>query len=120
MGTLLLIMVLASALAALVAGIIALSAWLRFHLVRTTLMSHLSSEVARLASRTAELEESLSALDARAQALPVYASELQENLATIRILTNVLATSIRQAQRVLVIRGLRPFIVGALKVTRNR
>ena len=101
MGTLLTILVLASALVALATAVFALRAWLRLRRTRAALRSHLSSEVARLAHRTTELEENLAALNARSQALPVRITELQQNIATLRVLTNALGTSLRQAQRLL-------------------
>ena len=107
MWTLLVILTLAGALAALVAGVAALGAWLRFRRTRAALLTSLALEVARLAGRTAELERSLAALDARAAALPVRLSELQRNLTTLRVLTNALAVSLRQAQRVLSPAGLK-------------
>ena len=107
MWTLLVILTLAGALAALVAGVAALGAWLRFRRTRVALLTSLALEVARLAGRTAELEKALAALDARAAALPIRISELQRNLATLQVLTNALAASLRQAQRVLSPAGLK-------------
>jgi hypothetical protein len=101
MGTVLTIMVLASALITLLTGVSALRAGLKLHRTRIALQTHLISDVTRLAGRATELERSLAGLDARAQALPVRISELQQNLATLRILTHALGTSLRQAQRVL-------------------
>jgi septal ring factor EnvC (AmiA/AmiB activator) len=107
MGTLLIILVLVSAVLSLVAAVFALRAGLKLRRTRAALRSHLSSEVGRLARRTTELEEHLAALDARSQALPVQISELQQNLATLRVLTNALATSLRQAQSLLSSTGLK-------------
>ena len=107
MGTFLIVLVLASALVALVAAIFALRAGLKLRRTRAALRSHLRSEVARLAHRTTELEENLAALDVRAQALPVRILELQQNVATLRILASALGTSLRQAQRLLSSTGLR-------------
>ena len=107
MGTFLVILTLAGALAALVAAVFALRAWLGLRRTRAALLAGLAVEVARLAGRTAELEKNLAALDARAAALPVRISELQQNLATLRVLTNALAASLRQAQRVLSSAGLK-------------
>ena len=122
MGTLLIILVLASALVAFVAAISALRAGLRLRRTRAALRTHLSSEVTRLARRTAEVEKSLAALDARAQALPVRISELQQNLATLRVLVNALGTSLRQAQRLLSYTGLKSSLaplVGIFQTVRN-
>ena len=101
MGTFLTILVLASGLAAFVTGIRALQAGLRLRRTRLGLWGHLLSEVSRLAGRAAEVEKNLTALDARTGVLPVRVLELQHNLATLRILTSALGTSLRQAQRAL-------------------
>ncbi len=117
MGTFLIILVLASALAALVAASSALRAGLKLRRTRAALRSHLQSEVARLARRTTELEKNLAALDGRAQALPVRILELQQNLATLRILADALGTSLRQAQKLLSSTGLRSSLVRPLTET---
>ncbi|MGB3632907.1 MAG: hypothetical protein WA982_02590, partial [Rubrobacteraceae bacterium] len=109
MGILLFVLVLSGALLALIAGVVALRAWLSFRRTRLDLQSRLSEDVARLALRTGELEESLAALDARTQQLPVSVSSLQENLDALRILTGALAGSLRQAQRVLSYSALKTF-----------
>ena len=101
MGTVLVILILVGAAFALVAAVGALRAYLRLRRTRAAFQNHLTEEVIRLSRRTAELEESISALDARAQQLPVQISELQQSLATLRVLTEALATSLRQAQKVL-------------------
>ena len=120
MWTVLVILTLAGALAALVAGVAALGAWLSFRRTRSTLLNSLAVEVARLAGRTAELERSLAALDARAAALPVRLSELQRNLTTLRVLTNALAVSLRQAQRALSPAGLKSSLAKPLAgITRS-
>ena len=110
MVTLLTIPVLVSAFVALVTGISALRAGLRLRRTRAALRSHLYAEIDRLAHRATELEESLAALDARAQALPVRVSELQQNLAALRVLTNALGTSLRQAQKILSFAGPRSYL----------
>ncbi len=107
MGTFLTILVLASASVALVAGIFALRAGLRLRRTYLTLRSRVYSEVVRLVGRTAELEKSLTALDARARSLPVHISELQQNLTTLRVLTNALGISLGQAQRALSSTGIK-------------
>lgn len=114
MGTLLTILVLASALVALVAAVVALRAGLKLRRARATLRYHLLSEVARLANRATELEKNLAALDDRAQSLPVRVSELQQNLVTLRALASVLGTSLRQAQRILSSTGLNSSLAGPL------
>ncbi|MDP8951368.1 MAG: hypothetical protein M3N18_03845 [Actinomycetota bacterium] len=114
MGTFLTILVLASALVALVAGISALRAGLKLRRTRAALRSHLQSEVARLTRRTTELEKNLAALDVRAQALPLRIFELQQNLATLRILANALGTSLRQAQKLLSSTGLKSILLRPL------
>ena len=117
MGTLLIFLVLASALVAFVAAIFALQAGLKLRRTRAALRSHLRSEVTRLAHRTIELEKNLATLDVRAQALPTRISELQQNLSTLRILANALGTSLRQAQKLLS-SPVRPF-AGAFQALRN-
>jgi hypothetical protein len=120
MGTVLTILVLASALVAVVAAIFALSAGLRLRRTHAELRSHIFSEVARLARRTSELEDNLAAVDARAQALPVRISEIQQNLATLRILANLLGTSLRQVQAVLYSTNLKSSLTEAFKTLRSR
>jgi septal ring factor EnvC (AmiA/AmiB activator) len=101
MGSVLVILTLVGAALALMAAVVAIRAYLRFRRARAALQNHLTEEVVRLSRRTGELEKSLSALDARAQQLPVQISELQQSLATLQVLTGALATSLRQAQKVL-------------------
>jgi hypothetical protein len=101
MGTVLVILILVGAALALVAAVGALRAYLRLRRTRAAFQNHLTEEVTRLSQRTAELEESISTLDARAQQLPLQISELQQSLATLQILTGALATSLRQTQKVL-------------------
>ncbi len=120
MVTLLTIPVLVSALVALVTGISALRTGLRLRRTRAALRSHLYSEIDRLTHRATELEESLAALDARAQALPVRVSELQRNLAILRVLTNYLGTSLRQAQKILSFLGPRSYLARVLETGAGR
>jgi hypothetical protein len=107
METLLTIPAITSAFLAFVAGVSALRAGLRLRRTYLALRSHFYSEVVRLAGRTTELERSLTALDARARALPVRISDLQQNLATLRVLTNALGISLHQAQRALSSTGIK-------------
>ena len=109
MGTLLFILILSGALLALVAGVVALRAWLSFRRARLDLQDRLTEDVAHLASRTSELEKSVAMLEARTQQLPVRISRLQENLDALQILTRALAGSLRQAQRVLSYSALKTF-----------
>lgn len=109
MGTILFILVLSGAVLALVSGVVAIRAWLSFRRTRRALQTQLYEDVARLAARTGELEQNVAALDARSQQLPIRISRIQENLATLDILTRSLATSLRQAQRVLSYSGLKTF-----------
>jgi hypothetical protein len=120
MVTLLTIPVLVSALVALVTGSSALRAGLRLRRTRAALRSHLYSEIDRLAHRATELEKSLAALDARAQALPALVSELQQNLAVLRVLTNALGTSLLQAQRILSFLGPRSYLARAFETGAGR
>ena len=101
------ILAITSAFLAFVAGVSALRAGLRLRRTYLTLRSRFYSEVVRLAGRTAELEKSLTALDARARSLPVQISELQQNLATLRVLTGALGISLGQAQRALSSTGIK-------------
>jgi hypothetical protein len=101
MGTVLAILILAGAALALVTAVGAIGAYLRFRRARAAFQHDLTEEVTRLSRRTGELEKSLTSLDARAQRLPVQIAELQQSLATLRILTGALATTLRQAQGVL-------------------
>ncbi len=101
MGTVLAILVLLGAGLALVAAVRALRAYLRLRRARAALQNHLTEAVVRLSRRTGELQKSVSALEIRAQQLPVQISELQQSLATLQILTGALATSLRQTQKVL-------------------
>jgi hypothetical protein len=120
MGTLLVILTLAGALAALAAGFLALRAYLGLRRTRAAVLDGLVVEVARLAGRAAELETRLAALDARANALPVRISELQQNLTALRILTNALGASLGQAQRVLSPAGLKSSLARPLAgITKN-
>ena len=114
MGTLLIIAVLASAIFALFAGITALKAFLSLRRTRDALRSRLRPEVSELARRTARAEKNLTTLDARAQALPVRISELQQNLAALRVLTNALGVSLRQTERVVTPNGLGSSFSGPL------
>lgn len=117
METFLTILVLASAFLASVAGVSALRAGLKLRRTHLALRSHLYSEVVRLAGRATELEKSLTALDARAQALPVRISELQQNLATLRVLANALGVSLRQTQRALSSTGIKSSLTEPLSRT---
>ena len=110
METLLIVLVLASALVALVAAIFALRAGLKLRRARATLRSRLSSEIVQLTHRATELEKNLAALDVRAQALPVRISELQQNLAAVRVLTNALGASLSQAEKILSFTSLKSSI----------
>lgn len=96
-----LILILIGAVVALAASVRALRAWLGFRRARAAFQTDVADEVERLARRTGEIETRLSALDARAQQLPVRISELQQTLTTLKVLTGALATSLGQAQRVL-------------------
>jgi hypothetical protein len=107
MGVFLTVLILVGAVLALLAAVGALRAYLRYRRARAVLRTQLNEEVARLSRRTAELEHSLSLLDARAQELPVRISEMQQSLATLRVLTGALGASLRQAQRVLSFSALK-------------
>jgi hypothetical protein len=117
MGTFLTILVIVSAFLAFVAGVSALRAGLRLRRTHLALRSHLYLEVVQLAGRATELEKSLTALDARAQALPVRISDLQQNLANLRVLTNALGISLGQAQRALSSTGIKSSLAKPLSRT---
>ena len=120
MGTLLVILTLAGALAALAAGALALQAYLGLRRTRAAVLGGLVVEVARLAGRAAELEARLAALDARANALPVRISDLQQNLITLRVLTTALTSTLGQAQRALSPAGLKASLAKPLAgITKN-
>ncbi len=120
MGTLLVILTLGGALAALAAGVLALRAYLGLRRTRAAVLDGLVVEVARLAGRAAELETRLAALDARANALPIRISDLQQNLTTLRVLTNALTATLGQAQRVLSASGLKASLAKPLAgITKN-
>jgi hypothetical protein len=100
MGTILIILVFASAVVAFGTALFALSAGLKLRRTRAALRSHLYAEIAQLTYRTAELEKNLAALHASAEALPIRIFKLQQNLATLQVLTNTLGNALRQAQRI--------------------
>jgi septal ring factor EnvC (AmiA/AmiB activator) len=114
MGTWCLILILVGAVFALITGVVALRAYLRLRRARAAFQNHLTEEVDHLSQRTGELERSLSELDARAQQLPIRISELQQSLATLRVLTGALAATLRQAQNVLSYSALKTLSAGRL------
>lgn len=101
MVTVLLILISIGAILALVAGVLALRAWLVYRWARAAFQTEVTDEVARLAQRTGELERSVANLDARASQLPVRISELQQSLIALKALTGILGASLRQAQKIL-------------------
>lgn len=107
MITVLFILIAAGALLALVTGTRAVRAWLGFRRARTAFQDEVAAEVERLAGRAGETEVRVSALETRSRQLPIRISELQRSLATLKILTGVLATSLRQAQSVLSVTQLK-------------
>jgi DNA-binding transcriptional MerR regulator len=100
-GTVLVILIFVGAALALGAAVGTIRAYLRLRRARATLQKQLTEEVIRLSRHTGELEKSLSALDARAQQLPIQIAELQQSLATLQILTGALAAALRQVQKAL-------------------
>ena len=101
------ILILLGALLSLITAFRALGAYLNFRRARAAFQIEVTDEVARLATRTDELEKNLSALDARASELPVQISDLQGNLNALQVLTGALSTSLRQVQRVLSFNALK-------------
>ena len=120
MATFLTIIIVAGALLAVVTAIFALRAGLRLRRARAILEAEIGAEVTRLAGRTSELEESISALNARAEMLPLRISQLQHSLATLSILTGALGTSLRQAQKVLTSAGMKSALAKPVaEISRN-
>ena len=107
MYAVLLILILLGALISAVTAFRALGAYLRFRRTGAAFQGEVTDEVARLATRTDELESSLSALDARAAELPIQISELQQSLTTLQVLTRALGASLRQVQKVLSYNALK-------------
>ena len=120
MATLLTISIVVGAALALFTAVSALGAWLSLSRARAALEAQIGAEVVRLANRAAELEGSISALSTRAEMLPVRIASLQQNLATLRLLTGALGTSLRQAQKVLTSAGMKSaFARPIAQVSRN-
>ena len=95
-------------------------AYLRFRRARAAFQIEVTDEVARLATRTDELESSISALEVRASELPVQISDLQQNLATLQVLTGALGASLRQVQRILSFNALKTLSADRIgKIVRN-
>lgn len=114
MTTILTIAIFAGALLALATGVSALRAGLRLRRARAALEEEVGAEVVRLAGRASELEANISALNVRAEALPIRVSELQHSLATLGILAGALGTSLRQAQKILTSAGMKSAISGPI------
>ncbi|MGH3089292.1 MAG: hypothetical protein ACRDSJ_18510 [Rubrobacteraceae bacterium] len=114
MFTTLFALILLGVLLALVGGVFAFRAWLRFRRARRMFQRRVTDEVARLSARTNELENGVNGLSERASALPVKISELQQSIAILQTLTASLAVSLRQAQRVLTFTGLKTLSTSTL------
>lgn len=114
MFTALFILILLGASLALVGGVFAFRAWLRFRRARKFFQSRITDEVVRLSARTNELERGVNNLNERASTLPVRISELQRNIAVLQTLTASLAATLRQAQRVLTFSGMKTVSSSAL------
>ncbi|MDQ4126954.1 MAG: hypothetical protein M3151_03220 [Actinomycetota bacterium] len=108
------ILILLGALLSLVAGVRALRSYLGYRRARAAFQGAVADEVARLAERTGELENGLSALDARAAKLPIQITELQRSLASLRVLTGALGASLRQIQKVLSYSALKTLSAASL------
>ena len=120
MATLLTISIVVGAALAVITAVSALGAWLSLSRARAALEAEIGAEVVRLANRAAELEGSISTLSARAEMLPVRIASLQQNLATLGILTGALGTSLRQAQKVLTSAGMKSALARPVaQVSRN-
>ena len=120
MATLLTISIVVGAALAVITAVSALGAWLSLSRARAALEAEIGAEVVRLANRAAELEGSISTLSARAELLPVRIASLQQNLATLGILTGALGTSLRRAQKVLTSAGMKSALARPVaQVSRN-
>ncbi len=120
MSFVVLIVILFGALLSLACAIRALGSYLRFRRARAAFQIEVTDEVARLATRTDELESSISALEVRASELPVQISDLQQNLATLQVLTGALGASLRQVQRILSFNALKTLSADRIgKIVRN-
>ena len=108
------IAILVGALLSAVTGASALRAGLRLKRARAVLEAEVGTEVVRLVERASELEESISVLSARAEALPIRVSELRNSLMTLGILTGALGASLRQAQKVLTSAGMKSAVAKPL------
>ncbi|MGI9048479.1 MAG: hypothetical protein ACR2GU_03730 [Rubrobacteraceae bacterium] len=97
----LLILIIVGALFALISGLVAFQAWLRFRRTRLVVQDQLSNDVERLVLRTREVEKKIRALEARAGVLPVHVHELQQNLTTLKVLTGALTTSLNRSRKAL-------------------
>jgi hypothetical protein len=102
-----LVLILLGALISSVTALRAFGAYLRFRRAPAAFQSEVTDEVARLTSRTDELEINLSALEVRASELPIQISELQQSLASLQVLTGALGASLRQVQKVLSFNALK-------------
>lgn len=107
MATVLTILVFAGALSALVSGLFALRTYLGLRRTRKELGETVLAEVEDLGGRAAGIEESLRALDARAQALPVRVDRLQRNLTALSVLAGVLSASLSGIGRIFTPVGLK-------------
>jgi phage shock protein A len=114
MFTALFIAIVLGAALALVGGVFALRAWLRFRRTRIEFQENVTGEVVRLSNRTTELERGVNNLSDRASVLPVKFAELQESIAILQTLTTSLAATLRQAQRVLTFSGMKAVSSSAL------
>lgn len=99
--TLLFIAIAIGAILSLITFVSAFRAWLSFRRVRITFQSEVIDEISRLSSRTTELERGVNNLSVRASELPFRLSELQQSISILQTLTGSLATTLRQATRVL-------------------
>jgi phage shock protein A len=112
--TALLILIPLGATLALVGGVFAFRAWLRFRRARIEFQRNVAGEVVRLSARTNELERGVNNLNERASVLPVKIAELQQSISILQTLTASLAATLRQAQRVLTFSGMKAVSSSAL------
>ncbi len=114
MGIVFIVLITVGAVLSLVTAVVALRAYLRLRRARVALSKRLTEDVADLAQRTGELERGLANLDARAQELPIRIAELQQSLSTLRILTEALAATLLQVQKVLTFRAVKTLSAGRI------
>ena len=106
MSPILLIILVLGALLTLLTGVAALRAGVRAFVAQADLRKRLDAEMQSLSLRAGELEVKAARLQEQGQEMPVRVERIQENLATLRVLTHNLYVSINQTRRALSYSGL--------------